>query len=143
VRKIRILLVEDNEPDAYLVEEALRRAGLDYQLDVFVHADAAMRHIDAMKQPGSESCCPDVLILDLNLPGASGQDLLERFRVDYRDVPVIVFTSSEAPADRNRAFAAGASRYVRKPSELSEFLEIGNLVKDVVGGLAPPSAEHG
>lgn len=131
MRTIRVLLAEDNEGDVYLVDEALRRAGLDYVLDVFAHGDDAMRHIGAMERPGSGSLRPDIVILDLNLPGRSGQEILRDFRLRYREIPVIVFTSSGVKADMDGALAAGASRYFRKPSDLDEFLEIGAMVREL------------
>jgi CheY-like chemotaxis protein len=142
LRPIRIFLAEDNEADAYLVQEALRRAELECVLDVFAHGDAAVRHIESMKNPGSGSLCPDLFILDLNLPGVSGHEILQLVRREHRDTPVIIFTSSEVPADVRRALAAGASTYLRKPSDLRQFLEIGNLVKHLAEKCASASSEE-
>lgn len=141
MRRLRILLAEDNEADAYLIEEAFRRAGLEYVLDVFAHGDQAMRHIESIENPGSGSLCPDVFVLDLNLPGASGHAILEQVRLRYREVPVIIFTSSELPADVQRAVAAGATKYMRKPSQLHDFFEIGAIVKELTGKSASGSSE--
>lgn len=131
MRCLRILLAEDNEADAYLIRESLRRAGLEYVLDVFTDGDDAMRHIQSIGNPGSGSLCPDAFILDLNLPGVSGQEILQTVRLRYREVPVIIFTSSEVPAEVQRALAAGATKYVRKPSDLRQFLQIGVTVKEL------------
>ena len=137
MRPVVILLAEDNAADAYLIKEALRRAGLEYVLDVFAHGDDAMRHIESIGKPGSGLLCPDVFIVDLNLPGVGGQEILQGIRLRYRDVPVIIFTSSEVPADVQRVLAAGATRYFRKPSDLSQFLEIGSIVKELTSKGAP------
>ena len=64
---------------------------------------------------------PDVIILDLNLPNLSGLGVLQAYQTD---APVIVFTSSANPHDRERALALGAKKYVIKPSHLGEYTRL-------------------
>jgi CheY-like chemotaxis protein len=77
---------------------------------------------------------PDIVLLDLNMPKRSGGEVLDRIRRDVkRDIPVIILTSSDSPTDREEALRLGATCYIRKPTGLDEFLEIGATIKRLVG----------
>jgi CheY-like chemotaxis protein len=77
--------------------------------------------------------CPDIILLDLNLPKAHGYELFEMFRANRlcTQTPVIIVTSSSAPRDRERAGALGAARYFCKPSDLEEFMELGSVIREL------------
>ncbi|MCU1324879.1 MAG: response regulator receiver protein, partial [Bryobacterales bacterium] len=83
---------------------------------------------------GSGLPCPDLFLLDLNLPKLDGCELLVLLRAHplCGDKPVIIISSSGAERDRRRATDAGATRYYQKPSELKEFMKLGALVREVV-----------
>ncbi len=125
-----VFLVEDNPADVFLVRSALRDEGLKFQLQVVEDGEKA---IEALKQvdADTDSPCPNVLLLDLNLPKRMGEEVLETVRRSPRSggIPVVVMTSSESPDDRMRAFELGATEYFRKPSNLDEFMRIGKVVK--------------
>jgi two-component system, chemotaxis family, response regulator Rcp1 len=130
---LQILLAEDNDGDVMLVEQALTEHGIDHELYVVKDGDEALEYVAAMGN-GDGPPCPDVLLLDLNLPKVDGPQVLERFRKHpaCAQTPVIVVTSSDAPKDRQRVKALGANAYFRKPSDLTEFMALGALVKEVV-----------
>jgi two-component system response regulator CiaR len=71
--------------------------------------------------------------MDLNLPLGDGFDLLEQIRNRCVDTPVIVMSSSESPKDQARVARMGNTRYFRKPLDLEAFLQIGALVREVLG----------
>src|SRR4051812_38204102 len=72
--RVRILVAEDNVADVWLIEESLRRQSIDYELDRYVTAEDA---IAAVKQCGRDgNHVPDLLLLDYNLPGGRGVDIL-------------------------------------------------------------------
>ncbi len=75
-----------------------------------------------------------MIVIDLNLPGGSGKDLLREIRQkpECREVQAIMLTSSAAPIDRAEAAALGANRLVLKPSDLEDFLRIGAIAKELV-----------
>jgi two-component system response regulator len=77
---------------------------------------------------------PALVVLDLNLPRIDGRDVLQRIRGSeaWRNVPVIVFSSSDSARDREVTANLGATMYVRKPSNLDEFLQVGKLLKDQI-----------
>jgi len=75
--------------------------------------------------------CPDLFLLDLNLPRRPGDEILARIRQTSRcaTVPVIVITSSDSPQDRARTRQLGASFYFRKPADLEKFMAIGGIIR--------------
>ncbi len=76
---------------------------------------------------------PDIVLLDLNMPKRSGGEVLDTLRRNAgKDLPVIVLTSSDSPADREEALRLGATCYIRKPTGLDEFLQIGATIKNLV-----------
>jgi len=131
-RPFHILLVEDAEPDVFLVREALERSGLDFQLEAVDDGEKAVDYIDKVERYVSIPC-PDLLLLDLNLPKRSGVQVIERVRRSKRckDISVIILTSSDSPNDRAKA-AQFKALYFRKPSALDEFMKLGPLVKELL-----------
>jgi DNA-binding response OmpR family regulator len=133
--QVNILLIEDAEPDVFLVREALKNAGLDFELNVLDDGEKAIDFIDELdRQRGA--VCPDLVLLDLNLPKRSGDQILEHMRhsVRCKDIPVVVVTSSDSPRDKADMSRLGATRYFRKPSRLDEFMRLGPLVRELVAG---------
>jgi CheY-like chemotaxis protein len=131
---IHVFLAEDNNADVSLVNEALSFHELVYQLHVASDCEQAIRFLEGVGKPG-QAPRPNVALLDLNLPKGSGHELLQAIRSHptCAQVPVIIVTSSEAPQDRKRAAQLGANRYFRKPAELDEFMELGAIVKQLMG----------
>ncbi len=131
---IHIFLAEDNGADVYLVNEALRFHGLSYQLQVAADCEEAASFLENVAKT-EFAPCPNVVLLDLNLPKGSGHELLAAFRSHpiCTRVPVVVVTSSDARADRIAAAELGAARYFRKPSDLNEFMQLGAIVKELAG----------
>jgi CheY-like chemotaxis protein len=129
----QILLIEDAEPDVFLVREALKEAGLDFELRILDDGEKAVEYFDRLDANAADPS-PDVVLLDLNLPKVSGDQVLERLRRSPRctRLPVIVVTSSDTPADKMRAARLGATRYFRKPSALDQFMQLGRLVRDLL-----------
>ena len=121
-----ILLVEDNPADVFLLREAMTRAGLEFNLLVIEDGAEAMEFIQQIgDKPGMQKL--DLAILDLNLPKHDGVQLLEALRKSprYSSLPVVITTSSGAPADQSRATELRISRFLFKPLELEEFFKLG------------------
>lgn len=126
-RTIRILLAEDNPADVYLIEEALREHNVSFSITVCEDGEAAI----AMLSRGEP--IPDIVLLDLNMPKRSGGEVLDRLRKDSgKAIPVIILTSSDSPSDRDEALRLGATRYIRKPTGLDEFLKIGATIRELL-----------
>ena len=129
MKQTRILLVEDSETDIFLVREVLRHHGINAELSVVKDGAAAQQLIE--KQDGN---CPDLVILDLNLPRVNGLTLLMKIRQSHwcRHTPVAVLTSSQAPQEREQALTLGAQRFLHKVADWDEFLAIGDVFREML-----------
>jgi len=114
-KAIRILVVDDNPADVLLLEEAF---GDIKAVEIQVAADgeralARLRGTDARERP-------DMILLDLQLPGQSGLDVLKTLKADgeLRKIPVLILSSSRQEADIRSAYDAHANSYVPKPRGL-------------------------
>jgi CheY-like chemotaxis protein len=127
-----ILLIEDNPADANLVQEALLEHGVHCNLIHIKDGEEGVRFVNRLDR--GEAPCPDLVILDLNLPRQPGSAVLERMRASSScaHVPVVVLTSSNNQKDRDQAAKLGASLYIRKPSQLTELLKLGALFKQIL-----------
>ncbi len=127
-----ILLAEDNQADVYLVRRSLEEHGIGHELRTVQDGEAALRLIAQM---GSVVRCPELVLLDLNLPRVSGSEILQELRAnpECAHVPVIVLTSSDSPDDRGDTSRLGARAYFRKPLQFDAFMELGGLVRSVLG----------
>ena len=132
-----VLLADDNPSDVYLLREALREHAVDCELRVASDGRDALGIICGENQDVDVRNL-SLIILDLNLPRHDGIEILQRLRdfPEFRHVPVVVLTSSDSPRDRLMANDLGATRYLRKPSNLNEFLELGAVFKEVLGQAA-------
>lgn len=136
-----IVVAEDNGGDAFLIQEALREQKLPFAIEAVEDGESMFSLINALNSDESRPC-PDLFVLDLNLPKRTGEEVFTHLRSSERcaDTPVIVVTSSDSPQDRERATKLGAWAYFRKPSNLDSFMEIGALIRDV---LDQKSAKNG
>ena len=128
-----VLLVEDSPADIYIVRESLKKHLRDIELRVLSDGEKAFDLIEATEADDAAPS-PAVLILDLNLPKRSGQEILRRIRQSSKlaQVPVVIFTSSDSPDDRAETSRLGATAYFRKPADLEEFMCIGKVVQSVL-----------
>lgn len=119
-----ILLVEDNPDDVELMVRAFRSEGIE--VDVKVAADGAEALVLLLGSDTRPSLAslPAVILLDLNLPGIDGFEVLRRIRGDPNThyLPVVVLTSSAEPGDLLKAYRTGANSYVRKPTAFRDLL---------------------
>lgn len=128
-----ILVVEDNPADFFATERGLRKAGL---ANPIVHAESGEEAMDyllgAGKFEGQGVQKPGIVLLDINLPGLNGGEVLERIRGDDRLklVPVIMLTTSNDERDVQMAYRLGANSYVQKPVDLDGFMAALKRLKD-------------
>ena len=112
----RILLVEDNPGDVQLVRMALAEALPSARLSVASDGEAALARLRQAGEP------PDLMLVDLNLPGISGHEVLAAVRASedaaLRRLPVLVLSSSRAEADVTRSYELGASSHLAKPGDV-------------------------
>jgi chemotaxis family two-component system response regulator Rcp1 len=136
----RILVVEDNPADVYLLGKALEQAGINCELEVIDGGAEALEfvrnHIHTKKDE------LDLAILDVNLPTNTGIEVLAEIRQNraLSDMPVVVLTSSAAPHERRQAEQLRVARFITKPPDLANFLKIGDMLKEVLLGGEPRPA---
>ena len=118
---MNVLMIEDNPLDARAAGRGL--AAWQTAPDVVHHADgdAALAHLR-----DASAVRPDLVLLDLNLPGSDGHDVLRMLKndPDLRSIPVIVMTTSEAGHDIDLSYELGANAFVTKPADLEGWREV-------------------
>jgi CheY-like chemotaxis protein len=140
-KRRRILIVEDNRADVYLIRESVEAASLDADLRVVSDGDKAIRLLDEIEADPS-AFCPDLVVLDINLPKKSGRDVVRRLRQSRRcaHAVIVVVTSSDSERDRSEMAQLGVQAYFRKPSEYASFLKLGDLVRQLLDDTPPHQA---
>jgi chemotaxis family two-component system response regulator Rcp1 len=122
---IEILLVEDNEGDVHLMQQALQKAKVRNRVHVVGDGMEAMTFL-RRQAPHQDAPRPDVILLDLNLPLMDGREVLQELKNDpaLRTIPVVVMTTSSAEEDVIRSYSLAANCYVTKPVDLKQFLHV-------------------
>jgi two-component system response regulator len=121
-----ILVVEDSDDDYFATARAFKKAGLANPVRRCTNGDQALDYLlrrgdyaDAQQSPR-----PGMVLLDLNLPGTDGREVLRALKREphLAAIPVIVLTTSNAPQDIERCYACGANSYMQKPVDLHGFV---------------------
>ena len=130
-RPLEILLVEDNEGDIRLTQEAFRDSRVGNHLNVVrdgVEAIAFLRR----EEKYANAVRPDIILLDLNLPKRNGLEVLAEIKQDdqLKRIPVIVLTSSQAESDILSSYDLHANCFISKPIDLDRFLRVVQSIED-------------
>lgn len=119
-----LLIVEDNEGDILLIEEALN----EYRMREFIHLVAIRNSEEALKYLMAKDEYrnrpePNLVLLDLNMPRLSGFQILESVKneAELASIPIIIFSSSSSPSDITQSYKLRANAYVMKPVNLDMF----------------------
>ena len=122
-----ILIVEDNDDDYLATMRAFKKANLANPVRRCTNGDQAL---DYLLQRGEFSAPdaaprPNLILLDLNLPGTDGREVLHAIKADQglQKIPVVVLTTSNAEQDIEQCYAAGANSYVQKPVDFEGFIQ--------------------
>lgn len=117
---LRVLLVDDSPADRFLAQEVFATHGLDVHLTTSDSGEAAL---DSMHHHHGH--LPEVLLLDLNMPGMSGLDVLSEMKRDpeLAHIPVVMFTTSQAKTDVEAAYRLQACAYLVKSPDFGVFLQ--------------------
>lgn len=131
-RTYDILLVEDDLGDAGLVRIALRRGQFSVALHHVKNGNEALGFLRRIGRDYLEAPRPDLILLDLNLPGRSGHEILQELKSDngLRGIPVVVLSTSEAERDIVKAYQLGANSFMSKPMDVEEFTSAIHGVQD-------------
>ena len=136
VPSVRILVVEDNASDVFLLDRALKKQGLRFELVHLLNGGEALAFI---RRHGAyaDAAIPDLILVDFNLSKYTGEDILREIRGarHLNGVPVCVWSSSRSLRDEALLKDLGISEFITKPSGLDQFMDIGRVIK---GLLASP-----
>jgi chemotaxis family two-component system response regulator Rcp1 len=149
---LEVLLIEDSPEAAQLTLEALRDALVPNHISVVADGEQALSFLQR-EPPYSDTPRPDLILLDLNLPKVDGRAVLARIKADesLMDIPVVVLTCSDNPADVEGAYRHQVAGYITKPSDLDEYFtavrslkqlwfKVMTLPRRVKADTAPPLA---
>ncbi len=129
-----ILLVEDNHADAVLLTRAFVRAGVRNPINHFSEGETAQKFLDGQGEYVDRQMhpLPILMILDLNLPGMSGLELLRWIRLQrhLRRIPVLVLTSEREDRYMEAAYTAGANSYLLKSFDVEEINRVVDLISN-------------
>lgn len=130
--EFHLLLIEDSPSDVLIFRRALTSSGFRHRLSVLSDGIAAMDYLDRLCLPSRPvEIVPDLVLLDLNLPGPNGEQILSRMKGDprLRSIPVIVMTTSGRDEDVWRSYQAGANTFVQKPADFERFRDLAESIR--------------
>jgi CheY-like chemotaxis protein len=119
---VTIIMVEDDEGHARLIERNIRRAGVNNEIRHFVSGTAALEYLF---QPSSLNNGPFLVLLDLNLPDMTGTDILAKIKSNdtLRRAPVVVLTTTDDKNEIQRCYDLGCNVYITKPVDYETFAQ--------------------
>lgn len=131
MKKVEILLVEDNPGDIVLTQEAFKSAKVANTLNVVRDGEEALMYLRRQGQFASVAI-PDIILLDLNLPRIDGREVLEEIKKDpeLKQIPIVILTSSEADSDVLQTYNLHVNCYVVKPVDFDKFMKVIQAVND-------------
>jgi len=130
-KPIEILLVEDNPGDVRLVQEVLRDAKVRNRISVVKDGVEALAFL-RREGPYSGVPCPDLILLDLNMPRKDGRELLVDIKADpkLRRIPAVILTTSQDERDVLGAYDSYANCYIVKPVDLEQFIAVVKSIEE-------------
>jgi CheY-like chemotaxis protein len=128
---IDVLLVEDDEGDALIIQEAFEYYKIKNRLHVVTDGEKALRFLRRM-EPYEDAPRPGLILLDVNLPRRDGLAVLADLKADpdLLVLPVVMLTSSRAEEDILRSYALHANAYISKPVDFEHFIEAIRQIDD-------------
>jgi chemotaxis family two-component system response regulator Rcp1 len=130
-KPVEILIVEDNPGDVRLTQEALKEGKVLNNLHVAEDGEEAMAFL---RREGkyADAPRPDLILLDLNLPGKDGREVLAEIKADkdLRRIPVVVLTVSKAEEDILKTYDLNANCYITKPINLDQFIKVVKSIEE-------------
>jgi CheY-like chemotaxis protein len=128
---IDVLLVEDDQGDVLMTQEAFEHHKLRNELHVAIDGEQALQFL---RREGEfqHAPRPGLILLDLNLPRRDGREVLAEIKADpeLRTIPVVVLTTSEAEEDILRSYSLHANAYISKPVDFDRFIEVIRQIDD-------------
>lgn len=119
---VTIVMVEDDEGHARLIEKNIRRAGINNPIRHFADGTSALNHLFHAPD-GPRGGAPSMVLLDLNLPDMSGTAILEKIKQDdvLHRTPVVILTTTDDKVEIQRCYDLGCNVYITKPVNYESF----------------------
>lgn len=130
MKALKLLLVEDCPSDVRLIREVLKEAKVPVHLSL---AHDGVEALDYMRQTETgKAARPDLILLDLNLPRKNGREVLAELKSSprFRQIPVLVMTSSEAEEDIRECYVLNANCYITKPTNLPQYFQVVRAIEN-------------
>ena len=122
-KSVSIVMVEDDEGHARLIEKNIRRAGISNEITHFLDGTSALDYLfNAVEGPAKNG--PALVLLDLNLPDMSGTDILVKIKAEdspLKRTPVVVLTTTDDKIEIQRCYDLGCNVYITKPVNYESF----------------------
>ncbi len=131
LKTFRILLIDDNDADVYLLRRALQKAGLATECTVLKDGEEGLTFANGH---GDSAPQPDLVVLDLNMPKSGGAAVLHAMKGNpaLSQVPVVVMSSSASPGEQAVIAELGAAKYLTKPPDLAGFMKIAEIFREML-----------
>ncbi|MCI0448631.1 MAG: response regulator [Chlorobi bacterium] len=131
-RSLQILLVEDNEGDVRLIQEAFSGSKINKCFSVAKDGEDALNFLYKKGPYSSDSVRPDIILLDINLPKKNGFEVLNQIKNDpeLKRIPVIMLSSSSSEDHISKSYELSANCYVTKPVDFDEYSEVVKTIED-------------
>lgn len=132
-----VLMIEDNPVDVLLIKEAMSYTKILNDLHVFENGLEAIAFLSKQGEH-VQAPRPDIILLDLNLPGMKGNEILYKIKhdIELQSIPIIIFSSSDTTHDVNHAYDNYANCYIKKPVDFNGYTKIIRGIYDFWFGLA-------
>ncbi|MGA2192116.1 MAG: response regulator [Nitrospirota bacterium] len=129
---VRILVVDDDPADRKLIKTAFRMKIPSCEVNSVKCGEEGLEYIGMKTRRTSDVSWPDLILLDLNMPGIDGFEFLKRMKNDERfsEIPIIVMTSSCEEKDVRQSYRLRSNAYITKPSGLEGYYEIVEKIED-------------
>ena len=124
-RPFTVLIIDDDEDDRFFMEKAFKADFPATQLYLAPDGQQALELLDSIET------LPDVVLLDLNMPGLSGFEVLKRLKesMRYQHIPVVILTTSDVDADQKQARQLGATEFITKPTSYDGLSAIAQRIR--------------
>lgn len=131
-KTVTIMLVEDDLGDQKIIKMSLREQRITNTPIVVSNAEEAIDYLKKNKEEDRKEALPDLILLDLNMPGMGGKEFLRQIKTDLvlETIPVVILTTSDSDKDILESFRLQAAGYIKKPVSITDFQEVMRTLTD-------------
>lgn len=128
-RKPFILIADDDQEDRFLLHTAFEEIGRSDDIFLVENGMQVFNYLDASAQ---EDCIPSLIVLDLNMPLLNGMETLSKLKSDsrYRNIPVIIYTTSVHEVEKAKCLEIGAADFIKKPARFNQTVKAAQFLHE-------------